>query len=314
MADGRVADPAAVPGELRRFLLEAQPLRGNLVRLGSAWQELRARHAYPPQVEALLGEAATAAVLLSATLKFAGTLTLQLAGSGRVRLLVAQCTDDFRLRAMAHHDLLANEVVDFSALVGSGRLAVTVASDESNAQYQGIVPLAGSGLGECLEHYFANSEQLPTRLRLAADGSRAGGILLQKLPAGPGAAAGGEAAGAALQQIWEDLQAGLVALPPATLLDAAAADVVRAVFGAHDCRLFGATPVHFACRCSAARVAGMVRGLGLDEARAALREQGELRVTCEFCGSDYRYDAVDIERLFAADAAAPPPPPPQRLN
>ena len=312
MADGRVADPAAAPGELRRFLLEAQPLRGNLVRLGAAWQELRARRAYPPQVESLLAEAATAAVLLSATLKFAGTLTLQLAGSGRVRLLVAQCTDDFRLRAMAHHDLLASEIVDFPALVGSGRLAVTVASDDSNAQYQGIVPLAGAGLGECLEHYFANSEQLPTRLRLAADGSRAGGVLLQKLPAGSGVAAGGEAAGAALQQTWEDLQAGLLALPPATLLDAAAEEVLRAVFGEHDCRLFGATPVQFACRCSAARVAGLVRGLGLAEARAALREQGELKVTCEFCGRDYRYDAVDIERLFAADAAAPPPP--ERLN
>jgi molecular chaperone Hsp33 len=91
--------------------------------------------------------------------------------------------------------------------------------------------------------------------------------------------------------------------------------VVRAVCGEHDSRLFGATPVNFACRCSVARVAGMVRGLGLDEAREALREQGELRVTCEFCGSDYRYDAVDIERLFAADAAAPPSPPsPERLN
>jgi len=312
MADGRVADPAAAPGELRRFLLEAQPLRGNLVRLGTAWQELRARRAYPPQVESLLGEAATAAVLLAATLKFEGKLTLQLAGNGRVRLLVAQCTDDFRLRAMAHHDLLANEVVDFSALVGGGRLAVTVASDESNAQYQGIVPLAGAGLGECLEHYFANSEQLPTRLRLATDGTRAGGILLQKLPAGSASAAEGEAAGAALQQIWEDLQGGLVALPRALLLEASAEDAVRAVFGEHDCRLFGATPVKFACRCSAARVAGMVRGLGLEEARAALREQGELRVTCEFCGSDYRYDAVDVERLFAADAAAPSPP--ERLN
>lgn len=317
MADNRVAHPAAAPGELRRFLLEAQPLRGNLVRLGSAWQELRARRAYPPQVEALLGEAATAAVLLAATLKFEGKLTLQLAGNGRVRLLVAQCTDDFRLRAMAHHDLLANELVDFSALVGSGRLAVTVTSDESNAQYQGIVPLAGADLAECLEHYFANSEQLPTRLRLAADGTRAGGILLQKLPPGPGQSAEGEAAGAALQQTWEDLQGGLVALPPATLLDAGAEDVVRAVFGKHDCRLFGATPVNFACRCSAARVAGMVRGLGLEEARDALREQGELRVTCEFCGSDYRYDAVDVERLFAADTVAPPlpaPPPPERLN
>ena len=110
MASGTPAGPVAEPGALRRFLLESQPLRGHWTHLGAAWQELRARRNYPPPVDALLGEAATAAVLLTATLKFAGTLTLQLAGNGRVRLLVAQCTDDFQLRAVAHHDLGAGEV------------------------------------------------------------------------------------------------------------------------------------------------------------------------------------------------------------
>jgi molecular chaperone Hsp33 len=305
VAEAGIAEIAGEPGELRRFLLEAQSLRGNLVRLGPAWQEMRARRAYPPLVESLLGEAVTAAVLLAATLKFAGTLTLQLAGNGRVRLLVAQCTDDFGFRAVAHHDLADGETVDFPALVGSGQLAVTVASDENGAQYQGIVPLEGSGLANCLEHYFASSEQLPTRLRLAADSDHAGGILLQKLPA---RAATGEAADAAKQQTWEDLQSGLDSLPRSTLLRADAEHVVRGVLGEHECRLFGVTPVRFACRCSGARVAGLVRALGLDEAHAALRETGALAVTCEFCGREYRYDAVDVEQLFAADAAAPPPP------
>ena len=304
MAEAGSADSPGEAGELRRFLLEAQSLRGNLVRLGPAWQELRAHRAYPPLVEALLGEAVTAAVLLTATLKFAGTLTLQLAGNGRVRLLVAQCTDDFGFRAVAHHDLQDGELADFPALVGSGQLAVTVASDETGAQYQGVVPLEGAGLGDCLEHYFASSEQLPTRLRLAADRDRAGGILLQKLPA---RAAMGEAADAAIQQAWEDLQGGLDSLPRSTLLQAGAEDVVRGVQGDHECRLFGATPVRFACRCNAARVAGLVRALGIDEAHAALRETGQLTVTCEFCGREYRYDAVDVEQLFAADRAAPPP-------
>ncbi len=290
----------AEPGALHRFLLESQPLRGNWVHLGTAWQELRARRRYPPLVEALLGEAATAAVLLTATLKFAGTLTLQLTGNGRVRLLVAQCTDDFQLRAVAHHDLEDGEAVDFAALAGSGRLAVTLQPDSSTAQYQGIVPLEGQSLGQCLERYFESSEQLPTRLMLAADAARAGGILVQKLPG----AADGESAGARLQSTWEDLQRGMETLSPEQLLQASAEDTVRQVAGEHDCRLFGATPVRFGCRCSDARVAGLVRALGLEEARAALAEQGTLTVTCEFCGRDYRYDAVDIEQLFAADGTA----------
>jgi len=292
------SDPAVQPGELRRFLLEAQPLRGHWVRLGAAWQELRARRAYPPVVEALLGEAATAAVLLTATLKFAGTLTLQLSGNGRVRLLVAQCTDDFQLRAVAQHDLAMGEAAEFPELVGTGRLAVTLQPDTSTAQYQGIVPLEGANLGQCLERYFENSEQLPTRLMLAADATRAGGMLLQKLPGSGGA---GESAGARLQTAWEDLQHGLDALSPEVLLEAPAEQAVQQVAGVHDCRLFGVTQVRFGCRCSEARVAGLVRALGLQEARAALADQGALTVTCEFCGRDYRYDPVDVEQLFAAD-------------
>lgn len=298
MASEPAASPGGESGALRRFLLETQPLRGHWVRLGAAWHELRARRSYPPVVEALLGEAATAAVLLAATLKFAGTLTLQFSGNGRVRLLVAQCTDDFQLRAVAHHDLDNSEAAGFAELVGTGRLAVTVQSEVSAAQYQGIVSLQGADLGECLERYFESSEQLPTRLMLAADGTRAGGMLLQKLP---GAGGGGESAGALLQTAWEDLQQGLDSLSPEVLLEATAEEAVRRVSGVHDCRLFGVTPVRFGCRCSEARVASLVRSLGPDEARAALAEQGLLTVTCEFCGRDYRYDSVDVEQLFAAD-------------
>lgn len=296
MADAQEA------GELRRFLLEGRPLRGHWVRLGPAWQELRARRAYPPLVEALLGEATAAVVLLAATLKFAGTLTMQFAGSGRVRLLVAQCTDDFRVRAVAHHDLDDGEPASFAELVGAGNLVVSVQSDVSAANYQGIVPLEGHTLGECLERYFEGSEQLPTRLKLVADGARAGGMLLQRLPGQAAGAAGGEGAGAVLQGAWEDLQQGLESLAPEVLLAAPAATLVQRVAGEHDCRLFAPTPVGFACRCSEERVAGLVRSLGIDEARAALAEQGALTVTCEFCGRDYAYDAVDVEQLFAGDA------------
>jgi molecular chaperone Hsp33 len=292
------------PGELRRFLLETQPLRGQWVRLGAVWSELRSLRAYPPAVETLLGEFAAAAALLAATLKFEGTLTLQLAGSGRVRLLVAQCSDIFQLRAVAHHDLADGEIPDFAALVGAGRLTVTVQSDTTTARYQGIVPLAGASLAACLENYFASSEQLPTRLMLAADSVRAGGLLLQKLPdQALGGQVAGEVAGAQLQATWEELQAGLLALPTEQLLGGTAEAVVQRIAGAHDCRLFSPTRVRFACRCSAQRVADVLRSLGPDEAHATLAEQGAILVQCEFCGREYAYDAVDVEQLFTADAS-----------
>jgi molecular chaperone Hsp33 len=299
-----VAESVAIgPGELRRFVLDAQPVRGHWVQLGEAWRELHSHQGHPPAVEALLGECVTAAVLLAATLKFQGTLTLQLAGSGRLGLLVAQCTHDFRLRGVARLDSPPAAGAGFRDLVGDGRLTVTIEAEERAARYQGIVPLEGATLAASLENYFASSEQLPTRLALVADGARAAGLLLQKLPA----PASGEAQGAEAQRIWEDLEAGMLLLSGDLLLHGGVDATLRSVFATHDCRLFAAQPVRFECRCSAARVANMLRSLGAEEMRAVLEEQGAVTVTCEFCQRRYRYDAIDIERLFLPDAGPSTP-------
>lgn len=293
-----MAEEAATgPGELRRFVLEAHPVRGHWVRLGAAWRELHAHQRHPPAVEALLGECVTAAVLLAATLKFQGTLTLQLAGSGRLGLLVAQCTHDFRLRGVARVDAAAAGEADFRALVGDGRLTVTIEAEERAARYQGIVPLEGATLAASLENYFATSEQLPTRLALAADAHGAAGLLLQKLPA----PASGEAQGAAAQGTWEDLEAGMLLLPRDLLLHGGVDATLRSVFASHDCRLYAGQAVRFECRCSAGRVAGMLRALGREELQAVLAEQGAVSVTCEFCHRQYRYDAIDVDGLFRPD-------------
>src|SRR5262245_2166598 len=234
----------AAPNEVRRFILENQPVRGYWVDLDSAWQSLRAHQHYTPAVQNLLGEAVSASVLLAATLKFEGTLTLQLEGKGDVRLLVAQCSNDFKVRAVARLSEEASAAGDaaaaqpgrsgsaqsetvasaagesgegrevfsgvfdlgpraggsdtfailpkaadalaaasFRQLVGeNGRVIVTIEGGDSGMRYQGIVPLDGNSLAECLESYFASSEQLPTRLRLAANDDRTVGLLLQKLP------------------------------------------------------------------------------------------------------------------------------------
>jgi molecular chaperone Hsp33 len=302
-------EPSTTPrDEVRRFIVENRPVRGHWVRLEGAWRELRAHRDYPEPVRELLGQAVAASVLLAATLKFHGQLTLQLQGNGAVSLLVAQCTHDYRLRAVARFDadavsaLSANgaseEVSDaggnvFRRLVGSeGRIAVTVEADERNTRYQGIVPLTGDSLAGSLEAYFARSEQLPTRVLLAADGERGAGVLVQKLP--EDAATDEEQ----MREIWEQAERGIERLSADDLLRCPVEELLGRGFSAHDMRLFRGAPVHFECRCSHGRVTSLLKALGPDEVRDVLREQGSVTVTCEFCHRPYRFDAGDVEALF----------------
>jgi molecular chaperone Hsp33 len=247
-------------------------------------------------------------VLLAATLKFRGTLTLQLAGDGRVKLLVAQCTHDFSVRAVIRTDEGIEAPAGFRQLAGDGRLTVTIESEEQSVRYQGIVSLEGESLAECLENYFATSEQLPTRLALLADSERASGVLIQKMPA---ARAEGEALAAVSQTVWEEAQAHLLSLELPLLRDGNAQQILQRICGDNDCRLFSPTPVRSACRCNSARVAGVLRALGAGEIRSILAEQGAVTVTCEFCGRPYRFDAIDVERLFSQGAS---PETPRSLN
>ncbi len=291
------------PNEVRRFIVENQPVRGYWVDLESAWQDLRAHQEYPPAVRDLLGEAVSAAVLLAATLKFQGTLTLQLEGQGHVRLLVAQCTHDFRVRAVARLTEDEEAGDSFRSLVGEGgRVLVTIEAAEREMRYQGIVPLSGDSLSECLEEYFASSEQLPTRVRLAADGRRAVGLLVQKLPERDGEEPDPESPAALA---WREAERGIESVRASELVGATLQSVLAGRFGAQDLRVFKGAPVEFACRCSESRVESVLKSLGADEIRDVLREQGTVEVTCEFCQRPYRFDAFAVERLFATDGAPP---------
>src|SRR5262245_11588407 len=299
---GRAATP---PDEVRRFILENQPVRGYWVSLAGAWQELRAHQEYSPPVRALLGEAVSASVLLAATLKFEGTLIFQLEGAGELRLLVAQCTHDFRVRAVARLNpeaeadraAVGSGAATFRRLVGrNGRVIVTIEAAERDARYQGIVPLDGDSLAECLETYFASSEQLPTRVRLAADEGRSMGLLVQRLPGRSGEHDDLDSAASAA---WSDARRSLESVTSPELLTLALPDLLARRFAARDVRFFSGAAVQFSCRCSPERVDGLLRSLGVDEVREVIREQGTIAVTCEFCQGPYRYDAVDVERVFS---------------
>jgi molecular chaperone Hsp33 len=296
---------------VRRFIVENEPVRGYWVNLEAAWQELRAHHQYPPAVRELLGETVSAAVLLAATLKFEGTLTFQLEGDGAVRLLVAQCTNDFRVRAVAHveneTEFASGAAVlggpdGFRRLVGqNGRIVVTVEAAERDMRYQGIVPLSGNSLAECLESYFASSEQLPTQVRLASDDKRTMGMLVQRLPGDRGVEA---EEGSSAAEAWKDAQRAISAVTAPELLHLSLTDLLKRRFSEQDVRVFTGSPVAFQCRCSLDRVESVLRSLGIDEVRDVIREQGAVSVTCEFCHRPYRFDAVDVERLFATSVTS----------
>jgi molecular chaperone Hsp33 len=279
---------------VRRFNLERHPIRGHAMRIGGAWQKLREHQDYPPAVQQLLGEAIGAVVLLAATLKFNGTITLQLQGKGLVNLLVAQCTHDFKVRGMARHDTIEAEP-EFRSLAGEGTIVVTVEATDRASSYQGVVPITGNSLAECLEAYFLQSEQLPTRVSLAASALAVSGMLVQRIPG-----EGGKAVDpAALESAWMKADHAMAALAPAELLEDDVEQRLVRMFGDDEVRVFGGNAVTFECRCSRERVANVLRSLGVDEVRGVIAEQGAVTVTCEFCQKPYKFDSIDAEQLFA---------------
>jgi molecular chaperone Hsp33 len=295
---------------LRRFVFERYPFRGQLVHLGHAWAAMMEHHDYPPQVRDTLGEAVAAAALLSSTLKYDGLLSLQLRGEGPMRLMLIECTDGLAMRAVARFSDPPDSR-DLRVLSGNGTLAVTVESGEAANRYQGIVPLAGASMSDCLRAYFEHSEQLPTRLWLRADGSSASGLLLQRLPvtsrpAGVTESGAGGVTEDEIEDAWRRVQlvADTVTADELARLDDR--DLLRRLFAEDDVRMFQSAPVFFRCRCSRERVANMLRSLGRAEVDSVLEEFGQVEVRCEFCSRAYRFDAVDCAVLFAGDPQVPP--------
>ena len=305
-------------------MFEHYPIRGHLVHLDASWQALIEHRDYPDAIRDTLGEAVAASLLLAATIKFDGVLSLQLQGDGPVHLLLAQCTSGLGVRGLARYredtpaadapgahapepgaaDPAQAQPLPIEQLVGAGNLTVTVESDDGAQRYQGIVSLGGGRLADSLQIYFENSEQLPTRLWLHADRGGVSGMLLQRLPGEAGVV--GEEAAAGIEDAWRRVQllgATLTAGELRTLDDAA---ILHRLFNEDDVRLYEASPVYFRCRCSRERVSGMLQGLGEKETRSIIAERGEVEVRCDFCNRAYVFDAVDVEHLFNPGAAGIP--------
>jgi molecular chaperone Hsp33 len=289
---------------LHRFMFERYPIRGHLVHLDAAWRALIEHRDYPGNIREALGEAVAASLLLAATIKFEGVLSLQMRGDGPVHLILAQCSGGLGVRGLARYrENAGSGVARIADLIGAGNLTVTLETDDGAQRYQGIVPIVGQRLAESLQVYFENSEQLPTRLWLHADSQGASGMLLQKLPDAHPPQGAAAADPAAVEDAWRRVQfigETLTALEMRTLSDA---EILRRLFNEDDVRLFEPAPVFFRCRCSRERVGSMLQSLGEAESRSVLAERGEVEVHCDFCNRGYVFDAVDIEQLFNAQVA-----------
>lgn len=279
---------------LQRFLFEDEPIRGEIVHLDATWRAVLERHEYPPELSNVLGELMASAALLAATLKFDGAVILQIQGSGPVQLMIAECTAEHTLRATARWegDLSGQS---FPGMIGQGRFVISLVPPDGRQPYQGIVDLAGLSIAACLEHYMQHSEQLETRLWLAAAKDRAAGMLIQRLP-------GREERDA---DSWNRAVKLAETVKPGELLKLPAKELLHRLYHEETLRLFDPRVVSFRCSCSAERVAGMLRMMGQDEVRSILDERGSVEVKCEYCNRKYDYDRVDAEQLFASSHAAP---------
>ncbi len=283
---------------LHRFVFENSPVRGEIVNLDATWRAVLEKHPYPLPLQTLLGEMMAAAALLAATLKFSGTLIMQMHGSGSVKLLVVECTSEMTMRATAKWD---GEIADgpISELLGEGRFVITIDPEEEGKQsYQGIVSLEGGTVSEVLESYMQRSEQLETRLWLEADAGQAAGMLLQKLPQEENDE----------DDAWNRAVHLGSTISREELLNLPATEIMFRLFHEEDIRAFERTPVSFRCSCSQERVANMLRMLGPEEVHSILDELKTIEVDCEFCNRHYSFDAVDAEQLFVTNVISAVPP------
>ncbi|MCK9634859.1 MAG: Hsp33 family molecular chaperone HslO [Methylobacter tundripaludum] len=276
---------------LRRFLFEELGVRGEWVKLTTSWQAAKQHQRGSENVQQQLGQALAAVVMLSATVKFKGSMILQAQGDGDIKTLVAQATDQRKIRGLVRGKENVT-VGSLESMFGHGRLVLTIESQNGHP-YQGIVPLHGSNLAAALQTYFEQSEQLKTRLWLFANATHAVGLLLQELPAQEN-----------YQADWEHIEILANTVTEQELFDLDCEQLLYRLFHQEKVRLFDPEPVEFSCACSRSNIEKTLFAMGRTELEDILKERDIIEVTCEFCSEHYRFDKVDVENILSQQNAA----------
>ncbi|MGE4125389.1 MAG: Hsp33 family molecular chaperone HslO [Pusillimonas sp.] len=287
--------------QLKKYLFQDNTVRVQAVRLTDAWQDGLVHQHYPDCVRQLLGELVSAAVLLASNIKFDGSLVLQLQGDGPVALIVVECTVNLDIRATAtlREGAHLPESGSLQALLntnGNGRFIVVLDPNRDTTDmqpYQGIVPLEGDSVAQVLEGYMRSSEQLDTRLWLAANDQCSAGLLLQRLPGH-----GGKVTATVQDETWQRAAILAETLQTPELLDLPSDELVQRLFWQETLLTFEPQNIRWHCPCTRERVGNMLRMLGQEEIESILSERDKVDVSCNFCGKPYHFDAVDCASLF----------------
>ena len=277
---------------LHRFLIENTQVRGEWIHLDESWQEILNCSDYPAPLRQVLGEAAAAVCLMSATIKFEGSLILQISGSGPVSRLVMQATSEGEIRGLAQWDGELS-TTNLQELFGEGQIVISILTDRESDRYQGIVGLEGETLSDCLQTYFEQSEQLNTRIHLAADHESAAGLLIQSLPDQEY-----DKTDLVIDDSWDRAVILTDTLKDEELLTLDANTLLYRLFNEDDLRLFDPQKISYQCSCSQKKIEKMIHSLGKKEASEIILDQTLIEINCDFCNTKYSLDAIDVERVF----------------
>ncbi len=275
---------------LQRFIFESTDIRGEITTLSSSYQDLLALQKSPPQVELLFGEFLAAVTLLSSRLKHSGMITVQARGNGPITTIMAECSQDNKLRGIVRGDFdTLDGLSTLQELLGKATLAITL-EPEGKERYQGVVPLDEAHLSSCLEFYFYQSEQLPTKIKLTSDANSATGLLIQQLPS-----SGDQEKS---QEDWQRVSNLLETLSSEEQLQLSHNDQLYRLFHEQDLLLFEPTEMQFSCSCSRQRTENALLSLGRKDVLELSAEQGLIMINCQFCSQEYRFTAADVNQLF----------------
>ncbi|MFH8135866.1 Hsp33 family molecular chaperone HslO [Pantoea osteomyelitidis] len=282
----------SVQDQLHRYLFENAAVRGELVNVTQTWRDVLKTHDYPAPVQQLLGEMLVATSLLTATLKFDGDITVQLQGDGPLSLAVINGNNRQELRGVARVQGDIAPESSLKSMVGNGYLVITIAP-EKGERYQGVVGLEGETLAECLEDYFMRSEQLPTRLFIRTSDKGAAGILLQVLPAQETS-----------KEDFNHLATLTETVKAEELIELPANEVLWRLYHQEEATVYDPQPVMFKCTCSRERCGEVLKTLPQAEVDDIIEEDGEIDMHCDYCGTHYVYDAVDIAAIRNASVSS----------